>query len=86
MKLMNIAKCKFIITDGDKKINVKVGDVVDVDDKTANNLLKCYPSFWKNLDIVINRVETKRVEEEKKEEVKLEVVDEAPKAVKSRKK
>jgi len=71
MRLLNIAKCKFVITDKEfKKISVGVGGIVDVDDITAQNLLKSYPNSWKNLDIIVNE----NVEEIKSELVEDEIV------------
>lgn len=80
MKLLNIAKCRFIVTDiNEKRVEVKAGDVVDVADAEANKLIKIYPNAWKNLDIDIKPVKEKEVEvetslqeEAKEEEVKVE--------------
>lgn len=80
MKLLNIAKCRFIVTDiNEKRVEVKAGDVVNVADNEASKLLKIYPNAWKNLDIDIKpvkekevKVETSLEEEAKEEEVKVE--------------
>ena len=80
MKLLNIAKCRFIVTDiNEKRVEVKAGDVVNVADNEASKLLKIYPNAWKNLDIDIKPVKEKEVEvetsleeEAKEEEVKVE--------------
>ena len=73
MRLLNIAKCRFVVTDiNEKRVEVKAGDVVDVADAEANKLLKIYPNAWKNLDINIPKpVEKKEAKEEKKEEASI---------------
>lgn len=75
MKLLNIAKCRFIVTNIDeKKVEVKSGEVVDVDDKEAEKLTKIYPNAWKNLDISV----AKPIQEKK--EAKEVVKEDAPEA------
>ena len=70
MRLLNIAKCRFVVTDiNEKRVEVKAGDVVDVADAEADKLIKIYPNAWKNLDVDIPKpVEKKTAKEEKKEE------------------
>ena len=73
MRLLNIAKCRFVVTDiNEKRVEVKAGDVVDVADAEANKLIKIYPNAWKNLDVDIPKpVEKKEAKEEKKEEASI---------------
>lgn len=73
MKLLNIAKCRFVVTDiNEKRVEVKAGDVVNVADSKASKLLKIYPNAWKNLDVDIPKpVEKKEAKEEKKEEASI---------------
>lgn len=73
MRLLNIAKCRFIVTDiNEKRVEVKAGNVVDVADAEAEKLLKIYPNAWKNLDVNIPKpVEKKEAKEEKKEEASI---------------
>lgn len=67
MRLLNIAKNNFVITNKiGKTITIKSGDIVDVSDEEATKLTKCYPNSWKNIDIKIT--DEAPLEEPKKED------------------
>lgn len=67
MRLLNIAKNNFVITNKiGNVITIKSGDIVDVSDEEAVKLTKCYPNSWKNIDIKIT--DEAPLEESKKED------------------
>ena len=80
MKLLNKANCAFVINTQSGAVKVKSGDIVEVTKEVGEKLVSCYPSAWKNLDVVT----IKAPETPKQEEVKEEV--EEPKKTTAKKK
>lgn len=76
MKLLNIARCSFVV----KGQKVKPGDVVELYEADAKTLLSCYEGAWKSLEVV------KEVPAEIKEEIEAKLEEAKPQATTKSKK